>query len=147
MNAENDEALDIINGFLDAIDRCGVVVGRELEQSARDYSAAAEADRNRGVETWEQYAEKTKRIAVEFARLLRAEIGEENYERAVKINNAEAHSDLCASHDFCDANVVMAEAFRLATGYPLRTGNDYDTTLWNDSWGEWKAMGRRGGAS
>lgn len=41
---------------------------------------------------------------------------------------------VCHSHDFCDANMAMDEAFRRCFGRePDLEGND-DTALWNAAW-------------
>lgn len=45
-----------------------------------------------------------------FTQKLRAEVGAVAMEQIVK-RNITNPSGFCASHDFCDANVVMAEAF------------------------------------
>jgi hypothetical protein len=45
----------------------------------------------------------------------------------------------CASHDFCDANMAMMEAFESVTGHnmiPLDDGeiSEEDCAIWNDAW-------------
>ena len=59
----------------------------------------------------------------------------------------------CASHDFCDANIVMADAFEQHAGRPVwlpcdaeegtctEAECDADLALWNDAWGIAKASG------
>ncbi len=41
---------------------------------------------------------------------------------------------ICHSHDYCDANVVMMEAFELTVGRPLDMESDDDMTLVNLAW-------------
>ena len=53
-------------------------------------------------------------------------------------NGTPAYKDCCASHDFCDANMVMLAAFE-SLGLPdplerLATGVAPDFTLWNEAW-------------
>ena len=45
-----------------------------------------------------------------------------------------ADSDICATHDFCDANMAMAQAFKDVTGRDADGDNGGDATLWNDAW-------------
>lgn len=58
-------------------------------------------------------AAKQFAMAKKFARLLRREIGPKNLAEVRKRNadNARKDSDACASHDFCDANMVMLATY------------------------------------
>lgn len=37
----------------------------------------------------------------------------------------------CAAHDYCDANMAMAEAFEAVTGREPDAGDDDDSAIWN----------------
>ena len=77
--------------------------------------------------TPENLAEK---FCQELHEILTAEEVQEIVER-----NAENHDSMsCASHDFCDANVVMATAFQNLTGREILFDSDADILLWNDAW-------------
>jgi hypothetical protein len=54
----------------------------------------------------------------------------------MRLRNRRNDPQVCASHDFCDANVVMAAAFAEVTGEEPDTVNcEGDLNLWNDAWG------------
>ena len=60
------------------------------------------------------------------------EIGPANLQTVIERNKADS-ADTCASHDFCDANVSMHDAFVAVTGRePLET--DSDIALWGKAW-------------
>lgn len=82
----------------------------------------------------------TERIARVFSRLLLENIGIENLRHAIKLNEREDYKDCCASHDFCDANMVMLAAFeelnvtdctKLTQGSPQQQAA---INLWNEAW-------------
>jgi hypothetical protein len=56
-------------------------------------------------------------------------------------NAAEADSRVCHSHDFIDANVVMAEAFERVMGREADTQDGADLDLFNGAWDAAKASG------
>lgn len=43
-------------------------------------------------------------------------------------------SDVCHSHDYCDANMPMFAAFSEVIGHSPDLGDDADMELWNDAW-------------
>lgn len=86
-----------------------------------------------------------KTIAREFAKLMLAEIGAENLASAVAENMADmaqGNDSTCATHNFCDANMVMDEAFHNVLGRGMylidedatEAQKDSDTELWNSAW-------------
>jgi len=78
-------------------------------------------------------------IAQKFVEILRRQLTKEQYEEAVKLNAMEDNSDICHSHDHCDANMVMLEAFESLN---LIVG-DYDeelAMLWDEAWTEAKEI-------
>jgi len=74
-----------------------------------------------------------ERVARKFSELLAGCIGAENLKRAAA-RNAKGNRAGCASHDFCDANMVMAEAILAATGAAVDIQSDSDARLWGASW-------------
>ncbi len=50
------------------------------------------------------------KLAAEFSRLLVNQIGDENWQRVIELNESEANPAICHSHDYCDANQVMLDA-------------------------------------
>lgn len=81
-------------------------------------------------------------IARQFCVLLREYLGDEKVNVAAALNDAEKDSGVCHTHDFCDANMVMDEAFR-KIGRPIKEvpPDDATTDLWNGAWGMAKAAG------
>jgi len=91
-------------------------------------------------------ASNPSEIARKFGYLLLRAVGNETYARIINLNLA--HNDgSCASHDFCDANLIMEAAFR-QYDIELPDADDADadadlhaacTDLWNTAWDLWKA--------
>lgn len=84
-------------------------------------------------------------IAREFSKLMLEEIGADNLALVVAQNTtdiAQGNDSTCSTHDYCDANMVMDQAFQNI----LKRGNymieddatdaqrDADTDLWNAAW-------------
>lgn len=76
-----------------------------------------------------------KSVAKRFADKLQSSLGPEGWEEMRRRNASPEYDGSCASHDFCDANVVMEGVFidlRLSTE---DLGDDNDQTkIWNNAW-------------
>lgn len=90
-------------------------------------------------------------LARTFVKELRAAIGEEKFAEVVARNAAELNPDVCASHDFCDANMVMDAAFKtfgvdpLEYGYTEEDGMSQEVCdLWNRAWDRGKELMQEG---
>lgn len=70
-------------------------------------------------------------IANTFAALLRDEVGEETIHAINRANDAERNPNVCHSHDYCDANMVLLEAFQVHGVDPDAEGNE---NLWDAAW-------------
>ncbi len=86
------------------------------------------------------------RLAAKFAMRLREEVGGEAFETVCARNATPAYDGgACASHDVCDANMVMDAAFTAATGRAFYPDDEEggptaaDTALWNRAWAIAKA--------
>lgn len=79
-------------------------------------------------------------LALEFSASLRALLSPEEMQLVILRNAAETHPNICHSHDFCDANVVLHEVF-LAHGMdPADEGGmDRWGSLWDAAWNLAKA--------
>lgn len=91
-----------------------------------------------------------KRIALHFSERLREEIGKENLAEVVRLNATDEYIGSCASHDYCDANMTMLDAFRDAGLHSMMTPfNDCQQRLWGRVWQAWRAgaTGKKGGAA
>lgn len=72
-------------------------------------------------------------LAREFSKQLGQQLSAEQLRDVVKLNAEENNSrDICHSHDFCDANVVMLEAMA-ALGVKDSHSVEADA-LWNEAW-------------
>jgi hypothetical protein len=74
-------------------------------------------------------------LAIDFSDGLKACLTAAQMRECVDRNKAEpVDSDVCHSHDYCDANMVMFEAFQSTFGREPDTDNGPDLELWNDAW-------------
>jgi len=72
-------------------------------------------------------------IAEAFAEVMRQWLSREEFAE-MKRRNAQNHPLICASHDFCDANMAMWEAFKGVRSRDIDGDSEADTALWNDAW-------------
>ncbi len=73
-------------------------------------------------------------IASQFSTNLRAYLTPEQLAAAVAANLAETNSAVCHSHDDCDANAFMADAFSSVMGREIDLQSDADSALWDYAW-------------
>ncbi len=74
-------------------------------------------------------------LAAEFAARLRAELTPDQIAEVNRRNATPQYQNgSCASHDFCDANMPMAEAFEASTGKEVDPSSETDARLWNAAW-------------
>lgn len=79
-----------------------------------------------------------RRIARQFCHLVRDELSKDEVAQVIERNKQNPESE-CATHDFCDANVLMAEAFERAMDRSMRLESQVDMALVNGAWGIAKA--------
>lgn len=78
-------------------------------------------------------------LAGEFDFELRRVINADDYDVVLATNRTPAFaSGCCATHDFCDANEVMAAAFRNTIGRKVKANSEEDSALWNAAWELWR---------
>lgn len=76
-------------------------------------------------------------IAEEFAKQLKAEVGNANMRHIVAKNYQVDYRGCCASHDYCDSNMVMADAFEEITGREPDDNSEThpeDWSMFNEAW-------------
>lgn len=75
------------------------------------------------------------KVARKFAELMKAEIGIGKL-KLVNEQDEDNTSNTCATHDFCDANMVMHEAMLHVTNIDASDEGTTDETreLWNEAW-------------
>lgn len=81
---------------------------------------------------------QTTQLATLFATKLQAEIGADNYAKMIELN-AVAEPGVCHSHDFCDANMVMHEAYTEVMGFEPDFDNDEWIDTFNAAWDAFRA--------
>jgi hypothetical protein len=80
------------------------------------------------------------KIARQFAANLLEEIGAAKVRLAAHLNSKQSHPDVCHSHDFCDANMTMDDAFETLGFATFADSEDSETlteqicTVWNAAW-------------
>lgn len=86
-------------------------------------------------------------LARAFAEVLREDLSEDEIAEVVRRNAANANPDVCATHDFTDANEVMAEAWIRTFGEesavvsPEDPRQDSHIALWVRAWDIARAAG------
>lgn len=88
---------------------------------------------------------ETVRLAEAFADAIWHEIGADNYAEVFRRNLAETDSCVCHSHDFCDPNQVMLDAFELAFGREAEFSGDGegdDMPTVRAAWQLWDPRGK-----
>lgn len=78
-------------------------------------------------------------VGDKFAKFLRRELTAQEFSEMRARNAVETHEGCCHSHDFCDANMPMAEALLAVTGCEPSFEHDAITELWNQAWDYAKA--------
>jgi hypothetical protein len=72
-------------------------------------------------------------VAEVFIMVLKEQLSPEEIQEVIRLNAAETDENVCHSHDFCDANMVMAEALK-RLGVEARASSETSTRLWNEGW-------------
>jgi len=80
--------------------------------------------------------DRTEKIARRFSKILLHWLGIEKMYEVVKQNQKyqqDGITNICASHDYCDANMAMDKAMEdCSIDFSLQ--NDEHVKLWNDAW-------------
>lgn len=79
------------------------------------------------------YTNADIRIARAFTDLLRAWLTPEEFETMRQLNSLSSYTGCCASHDYCDANMAMLEAFQEVMLREYRF-DDEDHRAMNRAW-------------
>jgi hypothetical protein len=75
---------------------------------------------------------QTEQLARQFSAGLLAEIGADNLAQVIEINANSDNPSECATHDYCDANQTMIDAFENLFNKPLDI-LDYDQSFLIDA--------------
>lgn len=79
-----------------------------------------------------------EKLAREFAKNIRTAMSDGgapgDIEEMLRLNREETDSKVCHTHDYMDANMEMAQAFRDVFGIEVNTQLKEHAGLWNDAW-------------
>jgi len=78
-------------------------------------------------------------LANAFSAALLAEIGAEQLAAVVAANATEENPAVCHSHDFIDANVVMADAWLALCGVEFNPTDEQASEVFDAAWARAKA--------
>lgn len=75
-------------------------------------------------------------LSEEFAKELKIELGDNAFNEMVQkhIDGEYAKKDVCVTHDYCDGNQVMLDAYEKCYKREFNMQNDDDMQLWNGAW-------------
>lgn len=73
-------------------------------------------------------------IAERFVAILREWITDEDWNEMLARNYAETDPRICHSHDYCDANMAMVDAFQAVLGREPDVGTEADAAICNAAW-------------
>lgn len=77
---------------------------------------------------------KLELLSIEFSNVLKSWLTEDEMKEVIRRNQLSAYSNACSTHDFCDPNMAMFEAFQKALGIEFEFGNDEHSDLFNGAW-------------
>lgn len=79
-----------------------------------------------------------EQLARAFSQKLRHYLSEHEMSQVISLNESEEDPCICHSHDFCDANEAMQDAFIKLFGrscnFSGRVEYNADLDIWNKSW-------------
>lgn len=78
--------------------------------------------------------ETTAKISTKFVELLAAHLSDAQWKQMCQANLHETNPSICHSHDFCDANVVMQEAFEAVMERAFNHDSESDSETFNKAW-------------
>lgn len=73
-------------------------------------------------------------IADKFSKNLIDSLDDHEIQSIIQLNNTEHYSTCCATHNYCDANMPMSDAFEEVVGREINLQSEEDIMLWNMAW-------------
>lgn len=73
-------------------------------------------------------------LARAFSEVLSEWLTPEQRAQVVERNKAQSNPSICHSHDFCDANMAMDQAWKQTQGREVDMQSDEDLALWDAAW-------------
>lgn len=77
---------------------------------------------------------KIPQLAEEFAKVLHEWLTPEQMQEVIRRNNTEEYKGCCATHDFCDANMAMDEAFKRVYKKEVSIQSEVHLNRMNSAW-------------
>jgi hypothetical protein len=74
------------------------------------------------------------RITDEYVAILKSWLTDAELIEVNRRNALNEYDGCCATHDFCDSNEAMNEAFKIVVGRDIDCDSGSDCTLCNDAW-------------
>ena len=80
--------------------------------------------------------QKVAAIAEAFSEVLRQRLSKDEFSEMKQLNETDPDggSSICASHEFCDANIAMDTAFTQVTGREADACSEEDAAICSDAW-------------
>jgi len=91
-------------------------------------------------EVEERYQEDHREVARSFCNLIAECLAAEQMHEVVARNAAETNPNVCHTHDFCDANLLMVDALK-GQGLSSHIDDGYSHAVWDGAWSLAKAVG------
>lgn len=76
----------------------------------------------------------TQQLAREFSKVLRQTLTDDEMTEVISLNRTEGDINICHSHDFCDANMALIEAYENIYGCEPTFSDDKTMDLINTAW-------------
>jgi hypothetical protein len=73
-------------------------------------------------------------LSKEFSKLITEYYSVEQLNEVRQKNSTQAYNNACATHDYFDANEVMAEVFQTVTGHEVDPLDETNCELWGAAW-------------
>ena len=79
-------------------------------------------------------------LAQVFSEKVQETLTAAQFREAVYLNKVDGpHSPVCHTHDYCDANMLMAAAWEDFFGQAPDVASEADAAIWNEAWAIAKA--------
>lgn len=75
-----------------------------------------------------------QRIAREFSSTIREWLTPEEMSEVLRKQREEPREGVCYTHDYCDANEAMYDAFQSVMRKPIDYDDEEEVALWNEAW-------------
>lgn len=77
---------------------------------------------------------KTFAVSNKFSKLINESFSKKELKETIAKNKTAEYENCCATQDYCDANMIMDEAFTQVIGHEIDLQNDEDLQIWNEAW-------------